>query len=126
MMNKQSARVAWAVALFTLIFAVAAATGCRGGLYRSDSRGMLNAPLPQNAKLVEVTEETEDNDRQEIYSVDAWGSALRLFFLEEMRRDNWAYGPNSNDDVLFYEKGVWRLAIILREGGGAFTLMGSS
>ena len=93
----------------------------------SGATGLLDAPLPAGAVLLDRTaaDPALSRDASERYSISGNAAAIAAFFNREMTRAGWTRDPTSTETALFFEKGRYVLGVLMNRRGGTFTLMGS-
>ena len=96
-------------------------------LQASGESGLLGAPLPVGAQLLERTpgNPAAGVDPRERYSISASAAAIAAFFRRQMQAAGWARDGTSTETVLFFQKGRLMLGVLIGRDGGTFTLMGS-
>lgn len=105
----------------------AAVGGGEGKLKESGKTGLLDAPLPEGAKLLRrhEPEPGTNQDPREEYAVEATAGGIATFFEQAMPRHGWTKGKDSRRDMLFFDKGNLTIGVLIDDKGGSFTLMGS-
>lgn len=98
-----------------------------GQLSASVRRGLLGAPLPVGAVLIERTsgDRASGRDPSERYRVRATASAIAEYFARQMPLAGWSSDGASTETSLFFRKGALMLGVLMNRSGGTFTLMGS-
>jgi hypothetical protein len=96
-------------------------------LEASGETGLLGAPLPAGATLVESREgdPAAGVDAAESYSITASADEIAAYFEQALADAGWTKTPPSNATVLFFERGDAALGVLIDAGGGSFTLQGS-
>lgn len=93
----------------------------------SNRTGLLGAPLPEGAKLIERTagDPAAGRDPSERYAISASAAEIMAFFNEAMPKAGWAKDGPSSPTSEFFRKGNLMIAVLASREGGTFTLMGS-
>jgi hypothetical protein len=96
-------------------------------LAASGRTGLLGVPLPEGAKLIEVTagDPATGRDPSESYAVSASAAEIMAFFIEAMLKAGWAKDGVSRPTVTIFRKGNFMIGVFTKSDGGTFTLMGS-
>ena len=96
-------------------------------LARSSSIGLLGAPIPAGAKLIERTQgnPSEGVDPRERYQIEASAEQILGFYRNEMPKAGWKLLFSSTGNALFYRKDNLELGILTNRDGLTFTLIGS-
>jgi hypothetical protein len=98
------------------------------GLKASGKVGLLGAPLPEGARLVDWApaplpgEPAGQRGRFERYEIDAPAGDVADFFSQAMPGAGWANGGRAAPGALAFRKGGLTLTVQVKDGGGAFTL----
>ena len=93
----------------------------------SHEKGLLGAPLPEGARLLErhPGDPASSRDPSERYSLSASADELAAFFDRAMPMVGWTKQGTSTSTALIFRKGPLMLGVIINSNGGAFSLMGS-
>jgi hypothetical protein len=93
----------------------------------SPKRGLLGAPLPNGASLLNRTrgDPATGRDPSERYRVDASAAAIAAFYLAQMPKFGWLKDGTSTETALFFRKGRLMIGVLMNSKGQTFTLMGS-
>lgn len=93
----------------------------------SGRTGLLGAPLPEGARLIERTagDPAEDRDPRERYAISASAAEIMDFFNEAMPKAGWAKDGQSRPTGAFFRKGNLMIGVLTNRDGSTFTLMGS-
>lgn len=91
----------------------------------SGESGLLGAPLPGDATLVDKRAADENRDARERYRISASAAEITNFFNTQMPAAGWSKDGASTPRALFFRKGKHNLAVLINGDGKSFTLMGS-
>ena len=98
-------------------------------LFRSKATGLLGAPLPDGATLVERTagDVANGRDPRERYALKATTAEIVDFYVRAMLVTGWSRHPSTNErsGTLFFRKGRAMIGVLVNSKGNTFTLMGS-
>ena len=97
------------------------------GLRVSSKAGLLGAPLPEGAQLIDRTpgDPAAGRDPSERYSVAATAREIAAFFDREMPKAGWAKEGTSTETALIFQRRNLMIGVFMNRNGGTFTLMGS-
>lgn len=94
-------------------------------LKASKLTGLLGAPLPEEATLLERTPGAAGRDPSERYAISSTAADIAAFFNDAMRADGWAKDGTSTEDFLIFCKGNLMMGILVSRDGKTFKLKGS-
>ena len=96
-------------------------------LGHAQATGLLGAPLPAGARLIERSEGDPANgvDPSERYQIQATTKQIMSFYDAAMKTAGWQIDQPVTPTARFFKKGRLMLGVLTNSEGGTFTLMGS-
>lgn len=93
----------------------------------SGRTGLLGAPLPEGARLIDesAADPSAGRDATEQYEIAATSAEIIEFFKEAMPDDGWVQDGPTRKDAVFFSKRGRSIVVISDKDEGTFTLMGS-
>lgn len=93
----------------------------------ADQTGLLGAPLPAGARLVERSDGDPANevDPSEKYEIQATVEQIMAFFDDAMNDAGWQADGPAQPTARFFTKGSLMIGVLSNRDGGGFNLMGS-